>query len=156
MIFRLGGARRRLLPLVAPLVIILGALAVLGVAGVELVSAAREYVQGARLWSPELLVHALLAAAVTLIIVAVLMTQQALARIASAEDAVRESEARLRLVANNVPALISYVDREQRFRFSNRTYDDWFGIAASQMEGRLLEEVFGKETYESMRPSLER
>ena len=41
-------------------------------------------------------------------------------------------------MANNVPALISYVDREQRYRFSNRTYDDWFGIAHEQMLGRTL------------------
>ena len=57
------------------------------------------------------------------------MTRRSVQRTAAAEAALRESEERMRLVANNVPALISYVDREQRYRFSNRTYDDWFGIA---------------------------
>jgi len=55
-----------------------------------------------------------------------------------------ESEARLRLVANSEPALISYVDREQRYRFSNRTYDEWFGIAHERMQGRTVAEVFGE------------
>ena len=38
---------------------------------------------------------------------------------------------------------ISYVDRDGRFRFSNRTYDDWFGIAEERMLGRTAAEVFG-------------
>ncbi len=75
---------------------------------------------------------------------------------ALAESALRQSEERMRLVANNVPALISYVDREQRYRFSNRTYDDWFGIAHERMQGRTVAEVFGDEAYGRMRPYIER
>src|SRR4029077_4230885 len=60
------------------------------------------------------------------------------------------------LVANSVPALISYVDREQRYQFSNRTYDDWFGIAHERMQGRTIAEVFGDEAYERMRGNFER
>src|SRR6185295_8831066 len=77
-------------------------------------------------------------------------------RTEEAEQALRESEARLRLVANSVPALISYVDREQRYRFSNRTYDDWFGIAHEQMQGRTVVDVFGEEAYGRMRQDIER
>ena len=137
--------------------IISGALIVLVVAGMEVLSAVRAYLAGhGELWTKEIMVHGLLAVAVSLIIAAVLMGQRALQRIADAEAAVRESEARLRLVANNVPALISYVDREQRYRFSNRTYDDWFGIAHVQMQGRTLAEVFGEEAYQRMRANIER
>src|SRR5687767_9759093 len=88
----LRSARPRLLPLAAPLVIISGALAVLVVAGMELFSAAREYVAGTELWTRELIVHFLLAAGVSLVIAAVLMTQRALQRIAAAEGALRKSE----------------------------------------------------------------
>jgi diguanylate cyclase (GGDEF)-like protein/PAS domain S-box-containing protein len=147
----------RLLPFVAPLVIISGALLVLVVAGAEVLSAVRAYLAGhGELWTRDIMVHALLAVAVSLIIAAVLMGQRALQRIAAAEAAVRESDARLRLVANNVPALISYVDREQRYRFGNRTYDDWFGIGHAQMQGRTLAEVFGEEAYGRMRESIQR
>lgn len=147
---------RRLLPLVAPLAIIAGALAVLSVAGMELFTAARQYAAGASVRSSDLVVHALLAAGVSLVIAAVLMTQRALQRIAQAEKAARESEERLRLVANSVPALISYVDREQRYRFSNRTYNDWFGIAHERMAGRTVAEVFGEDAYARMRENIER
>ena len=67
-----------------------------------------------------------------------------------------KAEQRLRLVANNVPALISYVDRHQRYRFSNRTYDDWLGIAHERMLGRTVAEVFGEDAYARMRPEIER
>ncbi|MBV8031854.1 MAG: EAL domain-containing protein [Betaproteobacteria bacterium] len=153
---RAGYSRRRLLPLVGPLIILGGALAVLSVAGMELFSAARAYVAGEQVWTKELLLHFLLAAAVALIICAVILTQRALQRIAAAEKAVRESEERLRLVADNVPALISYVDRDERYRFSNRTYADWFGIAPDQMTGRTVAEVFGAEAYERLREPLAR
>jgi diguanylate cyclase (GGDEF)-like protein/PAS domain S-box-containing protein len=148
--------RRRLLPLVAPLAIIAGAALVLAVAGAELFSMAREYVAGVRAWSKDLLVHFLLAAAVSLVIAAVLMALRALQRIAAAEQAARDSEERLGLVANNVPALISYIDREQRYRFANRTYTDWFGIPHEQMPGRSVAEVFGDEGYGRMRGSIAR
>jgi diguanylate cyclase (GGDEF)-like protein/PAS domain S-box-containing protein len=100
--------------------------------------------------------HALPVAAVLLVVAAVLMGRRALRRIAAAENALRESEERLRLVAHKVPALISYVDREQRYRFSNRSYGDWFGIAHEQMPGRTVAEVFGEEAYGRMRQNIER
>src|SRR5690606_39000331 len=91
-----------------------------------------------------------------LLAAAVLMTRRSVERTALAEEALRESEERLRLVANSVPALISYLDREQRYRFSNRTYHDWLGIPQDQMQGRSVAEVFGEEAYARMRPHLER
>ncbi len=146
---------RRLLPLLAPLAIIAGALVVLLVAGMELFSAARQYVAGERA-AQELLVHFLLAAGVSLVIAAVIMAHRALQRISEAEKAARDSEERLRLIANNVPALISYVDREQRYRFANRTYTDWFGIQHEGMAGRTVAEVFGDEGYGRMRENIDR
>jgi diguanylate cyclase (GGDEF)-like protein/PAS domain S-box-containing protein len=153
-LLRPGGPR--LLPLAAPLVIIAGALAVLVVAGVELFGAAREYVAGSQLWTRELVVHFLLAAGVSLVIAAVLMTQRALQRIAAAEDALRKSEARMRLVADNVPALIAFVDGSERFQYGNRIYGEWLGVAPEAMAGRTVAEVFGDEAYARMREHIRR
>ncbi|HYD55450.1 MAG TPA: EAL domain-containing protein [Burkholderiales bacterium] len=153
---RLRAFRPRLLPLAAPLVIIAGALAVLLVAGMEIFSAARDYVAGSELWTRELLVHFLLAAGVSLVIAAVLMTQRALQRIAAAENALRQSEERMRLVADNVPALIAYVDQEERFRYGNRVYGEWLGAAPEAMVGRTVEEVFGAEAYARMKEPIRR
>jgi len=91
-----------------------------------------------------------------LLAASVLATRRSARRTARAEAALRESEERLRMVADNVPALIAYVDREQRYRFSNRTYGAWFGIEHEKMRGRSVQEVFGEEAYGRMRANLER
>jgi diguanylate cyclase (GGDEF)-like protein/PAS domain S-box-containing protein len=66
------------------------------------------------------------------------------------------SEQRLRLIADNLPVLIAYIDREQRYRFCNATYEKWFGLAPSQMEGRLVADTVGEERYAPRRPFIER
>ena len=55
-----------------------------------------------------------------------------------------------------MPALISYVDREQRFRFSNGTYEKWFGFTHEHMQDRSMREVFGDEVYSRLRENVER
>src|SRR5205085_9639849 len=107
-------------------------------------------------WPRELMLNVLIAGAALLLASAVIMTRRSAQRTEEAEAALRESEERLRLIANNVPALISYVDRDQRYRFANRTYDEWFGISHEQMPGRTVAEVFGEEGYARMRESIER
>ena len=145
---------RRLLPL-GPLLVILGALVLIVAAGTEIAASLSAWLAGGP-WPRGVLLDALVATSAVLVVVAVLMTRRSVIRTARAEQALRESEERLRLVANSVPALISYVDREQRFRFSNRTYDDWFGIPQERMLGRSVAEVFGEENHARMKPHIER
>ncbi|HEV3007814.1 MAG TPA: GGDEF domain-containing protein, partial [Burkholderiales bacterium] len=140
----------------APLLIIAGAALLILTAGAEIIAATRVWLAGEGELPKELILHTLVAGAALLLAAAVIVTRRSTQRTAAAEAALRESEERLRLVANNVPALISYVDREQRYRFSNRTYDDWFGIAHERMAGRTVAEVFGDEAYGRMRPDIER
>src|SRR3954465_2422765 len=140
----------------APLLIGIGAAILILTAGVEIVSAIRTWLAGGGPWPRELMLHVLIAGAAVLLASAVIMNRRSAQRMEDAESALRESEERLRLIANNVPALISYVDREQRYSYSNRTYDDWFGIRHETMRGRTIAEVFGDEAYSRMRPEIER
>ncbi len=71
----------------------------------------------------------------------------------SVEEALAESERRLRLITDSVPALIGYVDRDQRFRFVNRCYQDWFGHPVEWYVGRDLAEVV-RAAYEPARPAI--
>jgi diguanylate cyclase (GGDEF)-like protein/PAS domain S-box-containing protein len=146
---------RRLLPL-GPLLVVLGALVLVVASGAEMLTSLRSWMSGQAPWPRSLLLDALVAGSAILLAIAVLMTRRSVLRTAKVEEALRESEERLRLVANNVPALISYVDREQRYRFSNRTYDDWFGISQDRMLGRTVAEVFGEEHYGRMKPHFDR
>jgi len=54
-------------------------------------------------------------------------------------------------MADAVPILISYVDREHRYRFVNRAYERWFGVDRSELEGKTLAEVLGAEAYGRVR-----
>ena len=40
---------------------------------------------------------------------------------------ITSAEEQLRLVTDALPVLISYVDTEQRYRFNNKAYEEWFG-----------------------------
>src|SRR5687767_2468143 len=113
---------------VAPLLIAIGAALLILTAGAEIVNDLRAWARGGGPWPREIMLHVLIAGAALLLAAAVIMMRRSTQRTAAAEAALRESEERLRLIANNVPALISYVDRDQRYAFSNRTYEDWFGI----------------------------
>jgi diguanylate cyclase (GGDEF)-like protein/PAS domain S-box-containing protein len=140
----------------APLLVGVGAAILIFTAGAEIVSAIRTWLAGGGPWPRELMLHVLISCAALLLASAVIVNRRSAQRTEEAEAALRESEERLRLIANNVPALISYVDRDQRYRYSNRTYDDWFGIPHEGMHGRTIAEVFGDDAYGRMRPEIER
>ncbi|WP_119421711.1 PAS domain S-box protein [Desertibaculum subflavum] len=58
-----------------------------------------------------------------------------------------ENEAALRQIrsiADNVPVLIAHADRDRRFRFVNRTGEQWFDRPASELVGKSLTEVMGE------------
>lgn len=55
-------------------------------------------------------------------------------------------------MADAVPILIGYVDREERYRFVNQAYERWFGVDRGDLEGRTVTEVLGEEAYARVRP----
>ncbi len=73
-----------------------------------------------------------------------------------AEEAMQESEGRLRAIADALPLLISYVDNNQIFRFINKPYEAWFDRPLSEIIGRRVREVMGPAMYEARRPFIER
>jgi PAS domain S-box-containing protein len=75
---------------------------------------------------------------------------------AASETQAREYASQLRLIADSMPVLISYVTTTAVYRFSNKAYEDWFGMPSAQVEGRHLREVLGVEAFEVVRPRLER
>ncbi|MBW4541615.1 MAG: PAS domain S-box protein [Myxacorys chilensis ATA2-1-KO14] len=71
------------------------------------------------------------------------------------EEALRQREAELRLITNTLPVLISFIDSEQRYRFNNHTYEEWFGHSANEIYGKHVREVLGEEAYDVIRPHIE-
>jgi len=72
-----------------------------------------------------------------------------------AEQALRISEKRTRDITDSVPALITYVDKDQRFQFNNRTYEEWFGIDSGEFTGKHLRDALGNEAYKKILPYVE-
>jgi diguanylate cyclase (GGDEF)-like protein/PAS domain S-box-containing protein len=65
------------------------------------------------------------------------------------------SEKRLRLITDNLPVLIAYLDRERRFEFGNATYERWFGVTPEQLVGMTVGQVFGEDAARQGADSLE-
>lgn len=74
----------------------------------------------------------------------------------NSEIAQRESEERLRTITDNLPVLISYKDRDMRFRFANSLYRNWFGAGDDQVIGRTALEVYGEENHAERAAHFER
>ncbi len=69
--------------------------------------------------------------------------------------ALRQSEAQLRLITNNLPVLIAYVDDAGRYRFNNQVYQRWLGKSPAKINGKTIKSVVGKAYYEKIRPYVE-
>jgi PAS domain S-box-containing protein len=73
----------------------------------------------------------------------------------AAEQAVRKRDYELHLITNAVPVLISYLDNEERYRFNNQRYEEWFGRSVSTVYGQHLRDVVGEAAYTKIRPYVE-
>src|SRR5215212_3340952 len=60
------------------------------------------------------------------------------------------------MVIDAVPALIAYVDRDQRYGFANLAYEAWFGRPRGEICGRTLREFLGDARYATIGPYVER
>lgn len=53
----------------------------------------------------------------------------------------RQNESLLRVIADKVPAYVSYTDPKGRYRFLNKTYSKWFDIPLENLLGKTRNEV---------------
>ena len=67
-----------------------------------------------------------------------------------------ESEQRLRGLTDNVPALLTELDRDERVVFCNGRYESWLGIPPASIINRPIREAVGEAHYEMRKPLLER
>ena len=66
----------------------------------------------------------------------------------AAQDKLQRSEHRARMIADNIPALIAYVDRDLRYQFTNEFYRYLLGLDPKDMLGKTVGEVFGPEVMQ--------
>ncbi|MDZ8032092.1 PAS domain-containing protein [Nostoc sp. DedSLP04] len=67
-------------------------------------------------------------------------------------EELRLQEQELRLIADALPVLISYVDANRCFQFINRTYEVWFNRSRDQILGNPVRQLLGEAVYERVEP----
>ena len=70
-----------------------------------------------------------------------------------AEEELRKREVNFNRVVDILPQLVSYVDRDLRYRFVNKAYAGFF--PAGEVVGKTVPEVIGTEAFEKARDSIE-
>ena len=71
------------------------------------------------------------------------------------EIALRQSEEQLRLITNNLPVLIAYVDAQQCYRFNNQAYEYWLGQNPAELYGSPIKAFTQPDHYQNIRPHIE-
>jgi PAS domain S-box-containing protein len=71
-------------------------------------------------------------------------------------ESLRQSERQLRIITNSLPAFISYVDRDLRYRFVNDHYLNWFKLNRSQIVGKSIPELLGRTAFSERKSYFER
>ena len=72
-----------------------------------------------------------------------------------AEDEIRAGQQLLRLIVDNAPALIAYVDRDYRYQLNNRAYETWFGESFQNLVGKRVSEVLGEAAFAKIKPRMD-
>ncbi|MEH1939790.1 MAG: AAA family ATPase [Nostoc sp.] len=79
---------------------------------------------------------------------------QRTAALQQSEAALRHQEQELRLIADALPALISYVDANRCYQFINRTYEIWFNCSRDEILGEPVHALLGETVYPIFEPSI--
>ncbi len=69
-----------------------------------------------------------------------------------AEEALRASEKFASAVAENMPGMLAYWNRELRCRFANGQYQKWFGRSEAQMIGIRIQDMQGESLFGQNEP----
>jgi len=76
--------------------------------------------------------------------------------LATSRARLAESGEWLRTIADNVPALIAYIDTGLRYRFANERYREWFGVKSQDMIGKTVADAMGEAFYAPRHDALTR
>ena len=76
------------------------------------------------------------------------------AAMSASRDQAAQAAKRLRAVTDNLPTMIAYVDRDERFRFANDQYRRLPGVDPASLIGKTVKEGLGDEAYAVIGPFL--
>ena len=71
-------------------------------------------------------------------------------------ESLKKSESWLRLITDNVPAMIAYVGSDLKFQFTNKVYIDWYGREKGELYGVDLEKSRINSDFNQLQPYVDR
>ena len=77
-------------------------------------------------------------------------------RVIQRTEALRRSEAQMRLITDTIPALIAYFDSNQIYRYANLGYCNWFNKTAAEVVGTSIHEIIGIRAQDSVKHHIAR
>ncbi len=69
-----------------------------------------------------------------------------------AEEALRNSQEQLALIVDGVPALIGYVDSDERYLYVNKAYAEWYGRSREDYIGKRIRDLLDERVYQRASP----
>jgi PAS domain S-box-containing protein len=75
-----------------------------------------------------------------------------LEQISTQSSALKSGEFQLKQITDSLPVLISYVDRNEVYRFNNVAFEKWFNRPRAEITGKKKEEVLGVYNYQVLKP----
>jgi PAS domain S-box-containing protein len=74
---------------------------------------------------------------------------------AGAEEAARAEEERFRAVADSLPEPLTDIAPDQRFRFVNVAFEEWFGLPSQRAKTLSVRQIMGEEIYRAIHPYID-
>jgi PAS domain S-box-containing protein len=65
-------------------------------------------------------------------------------------DLARGAERRLRIIMNQIPVTVSYIDADLKYRYINSAQEVWLGKTEAEVVGRGVEELVGESVWRSI------
>lgn len=65
----------------------------------------------------------------------------------AADQELSKSEQRLRTITDTLPALVAYIDADERYRFNNLAYEAAFGVDRAKIRKKTVREFLGEAQY---------
>jgi PAS domain S-box-containing protein len=87
------------------------------------------------------------------------LEQRVVERTAELETTRREAEQvrdLLQIAMDNAPALMSYIDRNCRYRRINKNYEHWLGYSDEQVCGHHMKDIIGETAWQAIAPDIQR
>ncbi|GAB3537200.1 hypothetical protein GCM10027443_29580 [Pontibacter brevis] len=74
----------------------------------------------------------------------------------AARKSIEATAQQLQLITDSLPVLISYLDRDEKYRFANNVYNSWFDLKEKSILDMPIVDVIGDQAYEKVKAHIKR